>query len=673
MNLNNKKIQDNLKNKDNANNKYVSRYTELTVDTIRILGNEMILNANSGHPGIVLGAAPIMYSLFRNHFVNNPNDPNFLNRDRFVLSAGHGSALLYATLHLAGYSSLTLDDLKNFRQINQKTAGHPENILVDGIDCTTGPLGQGIAIAVGMAIAETKLNTYFKKTKLINHYTYCLFGDGCLQEGISYEAFAIASKYKLNKLIFLYDSNNIQLDGKVSDSTNIDTKKYFESLGLNYLKVNDGNDVASISAAIENAKKSTDKPTVIEIKTIIGYKSVFENSNKAHGQALNAEQIQSLKEKLSYHNDAFEISKNAYTDFEPFAKRGAKAVESFEKALEKLHEDKEKLNLYNKLIIKDFNFDKKWFKNLEYQKESLATRNISGDVLSIIADNNPLLSIASADIAGSTKIWAKNGKLYAPENRLGINLNVGVREFAMVAINSGISLHSGLKAIGSTFLSFSDYNKAAIRLAAISHSPLITVFSHDSITVGEDGPTHQPIEQLWSLRLIPNHILIRPCNLQETISAFDIAFKSETTPVTIVTSRLEFLQAKGHDRTTKGGYLILNNKGYQLTLIASGSEVSVALEVAHLLDTIHKIKVNVVSMPSYELFMKQSQVYRNLILGDRRIISIEYGVTAPWYKIADYAIGLNRFGYSGKPNDVIKKLKLSPEDVVTKILEYLQQ
>lgn len=347
------------KNEKNNSSKYISRYTDLSVDTIRVLGTEMILNSNSGHPGIVLGAAPIMYSLFRNHFVNDINNPNFINRDRFVISAGHGSALLYATMHLAGYSSLSLEDLKNFRQINQKTAGHPENILVDGIDCTTGPLGQGVAIAVGMAIAETKLNEYFKKSKLINHYTYCLFGDGCLQEGISFEAFSIAARYKLNKLIFLYDSNNVQLDGNVSDSTVLETKKYFESLGLNYIKVTDGNDVEKISLAIEKAKESTDKPTVIEIKTIIGYGSVFANSNKAHGSPLNLDQINQLKEKLSYHNEAFEVSKNAYMDFEPLLKRGKKALEAFDKSKEKLNSDKDKLEAYKKLINKDFDFNKK--------------------------------------------------------------------------------------------------------------------------------------------------------------------------------------------------------------------------------------------------------------------------------------------------------------------------
>lgn len=663
--MTNKVVENDIKK-----SKYLSKYSDLTVDTIRMLGVEMIANAKSGHPGIVLGAAPIMYSLFRNHFVNDVSNPNFINRDRFVISAGHGSALLYATMHLAGYNSLSLEDLKNFRQINQKTAGHPENILVDGIDCTTGPLGQGVAIAVGMAIAETKLNEFFKKSKLINHYTYCLFGDGCLQEGISFEAFSIAAKYKLNKLIFLYDSNNVQLDGNVSDSTILETKKYFESLGLNYIKVTDGNDVEKISLAIEKAKESTDKPTVIEIKTTIGYGSVFANSNKAHGSPLNQEQINQLKEKLSYHNEPFEISKNAYMDFEPLLKRAKKALESFDKAKEKLNNDKEKLEAYKKLINKDFDFNKKWFSDLSYSSDCLATRNLSGDVVNIMAKHNPLLTLLSADISGSTKIATKNTLPYSVDNRMGQTINVGVREFAMAAINSGICLHSGLKAIGSTFLSFSDYNKAAIRLAAISHSPAINVFSHDTVTVGEDGPTHQPIEQLWNLRLIPNHLLFRPCNLEETIAAFDYAVKSEITPVTIVTSRLEFKQTKSSERTNKGGYVLLNNKGFNLSLISSGSEVAFAIEVANLLETNHNIKANVVSMPCYELFMKQSDAYKNMVLSDKPTVSIEFGCTTPWYRLVDLAIGINRFGYSGKPDAILKKLKLTPSEIAAKIADF---
>ena len=660
-----------MKNTNVKPSKYESRYTDLTVDTIRLLGVEMIEAANSGHPGIVLGAAPIMYALFKNHFVNDVNNPTFINRDRFVMSAGHGSALLYATMHLAGYKSVSIDDLKNFRQINQKTAGHPENCLLEGVDCTSGPLGQGIAIATGMAIAETKLAAYFKKSKIINHYTYCLFGDGCLQEGVSFEAFAVAARYKLNKLIFLYDSNGIQLDGKVNDATTIDTKKYFESLGLNYIKVDKGNSIDAISVAIEKAKQSVDKPTVIEIKTVIGYGSALENSHKAHGQPLDASQIYQLKNTLNYHNNAFEISKNAYLDFESLHKRGTKALADFDKAKIKLAEDKDKLEMFKKITSKDFDFDKKWFGEIKYEKEVLATRNISGDVINVIANNNPLLTLMSADISGSTKIWLKNSKPYDVDNRLGINMNVGVREFAMTAINNGITLHSGLRSIGSTFLSFSDYAKAAIRLAAISNSPLISVFSHDSVTVGEDGPTHQPVEQLWSLRLIPNHLVIRPCNLAETIAAFDIAFKSESTPVTIITSRLEFKQYKASERTSKGGYVLISNKSYDVSIISSGSEVDFAMDVAKELETQYNLKANIISMPCYELFAKQTKSYRDLVLGNKPVVAIEFGVTIPWYKIANYAIGINRFGYSGKPNDILKKLKLTPAEISKKIYDYL--
>ena len=315
-----------------------SRYAQLTIDTIRILGCEMITEANSGHPGIVLGAAPLFYVLFKNHLVANPKN-KFMNRDRLVLSAGHGSALLYSLMHLSGYP-ISINDLKNFRKINSITAGHPENTLIEGIDATTGPLGQGVAVAVGMAIGETKLRTYFKKYNLFNHYTYCVFGDGCFQEGVSYEAFSLAAKYKLNKLIFIYDSNGIQLDGTTKDSTITDTKKYFESLGLNYIKVNDGNDTEEISEAISKAKLSEEKPTVIEVKTVIGYGSVHENSNKAHGAALSQEQLDLLKNKLEYHNEKFEISKNAYSDFDNFISRGEKASKLFDERVLKLKEDK---------------------------------------------------------------------------------------------------------------------------------------------------------------------------------------------------------------------------------------------------------------------------------------------------------------------------------------------
>lgn len=655
-------------NEKNTKTSKVSRYAQLTIDTIRVLGCEMITEANSGHPGIVLGAAPIFYALFKDHYVANPKNSKFLNRDRLVLSAGHGSALLYSVMHLAGYP-ISINDLKNFRKINSITAGHPENTLIPGIDTTTGPLGQGVAVSVGMAIAETKLRTYFKKYNLFNHYTYCFFGDGCFEEGVSYEAFSLAAKYKLNKLIFLYDSNGIQLDGATSDSTITDTKKYFEALGLNYIKVNDGNNVEAISQAISQAKLSEDKPTVIEIKTIIGYGSALENSNKAHGAALSAEQLEMLKNKLDYHNDKFEISKNAYLDFENFITRGEKANKLFDEKVLKLKEDKVKFEEFEKLENKEFSIDKKWYTPESSEYES--TRSISHDIIQGIASRNPLISLISADIASSTKIWYKQGTVYSAENRLGTNINAGVREFAMTCINSGLA-SCGLRGFTSTFLSFADYCKAAIRLAAISNSPIISVFSHDSIAVGEDGPTHQPIEQLWSLRLIPNHVLFRPCNKAEMIGAMTFAAQSASTPVTIITSRQDFKQHKSSERTSKGGYVIFNNKGNTISLIASGSEVALAFEVCDILDKKHNIKANIISMPSYELFMKQTKVYQNFVLGNKPAIAIEYGTSCPWYRIASYVIGINKFGYSGKYSDVVKKLKLTPDEIAEKIKAYCQ-
>lgn len=659
--------------KTTSTNKVISRFSNLTVDTIRILGVEAIEMAKSGHPGIVLGAAPIMYALFREHMNVDVNTPNFLNRDRFVLSAGHGSALLYATMHLAGYKSVSLEDLKNFRKIGSKTAGHPENILIEGIDCTTGPLGQGVGLAVGMAIAETKLRHFFKKYKLFDHYTYCLFGDGCFEEGVFHEALSVAGKLKLNKLILIYDSNDIQLDGKTSDSTSIDTKKYFESLNLNYIKVTNGNDSYKISEAISEAKKCKDRPTVIEVKTTIGFGSIYQNSNKAHGNALNLEQVNELKNNLSYHNDRFEISKNAYADFEPLHKRGEKIKKAFSTNLDALKKDVEKYKVFKNLIEKQVDFDYKWFKEFKYEKA--ATRNICGAILQPIAEHNPLLTFLSADISSSTKVWSNKGGIYSSENRLGQNINVGVREFAMNAIASGISIHSGLKALTSTFLSFADYNKASIRLAAISHNPLISVFSHDSFSVGEDGPTHQPIEQLWSLRLIPNHVLFRPCNLVETLDAFSFALNSVDRPVTIVTSRLEFDQPLNNNResrTLKGAYFLLNKRNNNILLLATGSEVSVAVEVAKILEKKYNIISDIASIPSVELFMEQSIVYRNHILGTKPVISIEFGSTYPWFKMVDYAIGLNKFGYSGPFNEVLKKVKLTNEEIALKIFNFIK-
>lgn len=649
-----------------------SKYAQLTIDTIRVLSCEMVSEAKSGHPGIALGAAPIMYTLFKEHLNIDPKS-SFLNRDRFILSAGHGSALLYATMHLAGYDEISINELKNFRKINSKTAGHPESRLVDGIDASTGPLGQGIGVAVGMAIAETKLREYYKKTKLFDFHTYCLFGDGCFQEGVSYEAFSIAAKYKLNKLIFIYDSNDIQLEGKVSDSTITDTKKYFESLGFNYIKVNNGNEISKINNAINLAKMSIDKPTIIEVKTKIGYGSVNECSPKAHGTPLNDEQMKLLKEKLSYHNEKFEISKNAYAEFENCQKRGEKHRKIFEEKIEKLKESSpEKYDVFQSILDKKFTFDTKEAIK-QYSKNVDSTRNISFDVMKTVCKNIPLISLISPDISSSTKISYPEGGVYSPENRLGTNLNLGVREFAMGTVLSGIS-STGLKAIGSTFLPFSDYCKPAIRLSAISKNPSIFVFSHDSIAVGEDGPTHQAIEQLWGLRLIPNHVLLRPCNYEETIKSFELALENPETTFSIVTSRQEFeLPNANNVKVNRGAYLIKTEKSHDISILATGAEVSVAIEVSKILNQKNNIRSNIISMPSFELFMKQIDSYKKTIFDGKPIISIEFGVTYPWGKIADFSVGINKYGYSGAYNEILKKTKLTPDDIAEKILKFLDE
>ncbi|MGL4617000.1 MAG: transketolase [Mycoplasmoidaceae bacterium] len=651
--------------------KFDSKNSKITINTIRMLGVDMVYKANSGHPGIVLGAAPIMYALFRNHLNLSPSNPLFPNRDRFILSAGHGSALLYSTMFLAGYKGLTLNDLEKFRQIDSITPGHPEKHILPGVEISTGPLGQGVAISVGVAIGETFLNKSFKceHGSLYDNYTYCLFGDGCLQEGIFDESISIAGNYKLNKLILLYDSNDIQLDGKVADTTNIDTKKYFESKKFNYILVKNGNDHISISEAIEQAKKSKDKPTVIEIKTKIGFGSTKENSNAAHGSPLSEKEIKDLRIKLNYNNEAFEVPRAAFEDFEPLKIRGYKAIEKYNKIHEYFKKDKEFLKKLKNCQDGTFCIEEKDFDVIKDEKE-LATRNLCGEVLNIVANNNSFLIISNSDLSSSTKVKYQKGEQYSYKNRLGRNINYGVREFASNAINTGISSYNELKAIGSTFLAFSDYNKASIRLAAISEIPLISIYSHDSITVGEDGPTHQPVEQIWTLRLIPNNFVFRPCNKAEMIAAFKFALESKKYPTSIITSRSNFIQTKGSvTKALKGAYLVKENDKYKLTIIATGSEMEVALKVSEILEKEHMMYTNVVSMPCVRLFDQQTKAYKESILGDKIIVSIEFGVTTPWYKYADIAIGIDRYGYSGKPNDVIKKLGLDPNEIAKNIMK----
>ena len=651
-----------------------SSKSKLTINCLRALSLDQIATANSGHPGIALGAAPIFYTLFRYHLNVCPKVPDFFNRDRFIVSAGHASSLVYATMLCAGYKNLTENDLKEFRKLNSKTPGHPEPHLLPGVEISSGPLGQGIAAAVGMAIAERKLATTFNVFgNLIDHYTYCFHGDGCLEEGIAYEAINLAGNLKLNKLILLYDSNKIQLDGKVSDSTSMKTKKFFESCGWNHIYVRNGNNVSEINNAIAAAKRSS-KPTVIEINTIIGFGSPKAGSNICHGSPFTEQEVQKIKNKWEYKNKPFEIPTSVKENFtEKILRRGNKSLTKFYREL-RVFEFKD-TKLYNQFIKTtkmniDFNLD--WFKNIKF-KESNSTREIVGELVNVLVENIPTLMVGSADVSSSTKIGANTMHLFSESSYNGQRINYGVREFAMAAIVNGMTAHGGIKAIGSTFLSFFDYNKAAIRLAAIGQIPSINVYSHDSLTVGEDGPTHQPIEQIASLRLIPNHYLFRPCNLYESLYALKFALDSKTAPVTIVTSRGGFkqYQTKDYEDVAKGAYVISDShNSYHLTLIATGSEVDVAIKVQELLRKKH-IFARVVSAPCLELFEKQDEAYIKKILGNKPIVSIEYGVTAGWYKYADLPIGINEFGRSGNAKDIVKYYKLTPEDITARICNTL--
>lgn len=640
----------------------------LAINTIRLLSACAINKAQSGHPGVALGAASIMYDLFAYQMNCSPSNFKYYNRDRFVLSCGHGSSLLYATMLVCGYKNITINDLKKFRQINSKTAGHPESSLLENVEVCTGPLGQGIAMAVGLAIASKKVASIVntKNNQIINNHVYCLFGDGCFQEGIGHEAIAIAGRLKLNNLIMIYDYNGVQLDGKTIDSTSIDTKKYFAAMGWNILEIND--DFLSIDNAISKAKKITNKPTVILCHTIIGYGSNIAGSNKAHGTALSSEQISQLKKNLNYHYDDFTIPSQLAKLPILIEQRVNSEIKKFTSKLNKLKLTNKKLYCQTMDIINNnFNFKFDWFKNIVFPKND-ATRNIAGEILQVLAKHNPTLLTLIADVASSTKIKINNSTNITANDWSGQNINCGVREFAMAAIANGINAYGGLKALGSAFLSFSDYNKAAIRLAAISQIPLINIYSHDSITVGEDGPTHQPIEQLWSLRLIPNHVVFRPTSYVDTIIAFWYSLKSHHTPVTIITSRRNFNQQNVDYQLAKhGGYVIKQPKTkHQLTIYATGSEIELALNVANKLP----YATRVVVINSLELLLQQDKKYLSNIFDKSKKISLEFGSTSPWYKYMDLAIGIDQFGYSGKVNDVITKLNLTTNDIVDKIKKW---
>ncbi|MBR3211044.1 MAG: transketolase [Bacilli bacterium] len=636
---------------------------EKIINQIRCLGIDMIHEANSGHPGIVLGAAPAMYALFAHHLNFDPKNPNYFNRDRFVMSAGHGSALLYATLYMAGFD-LSLDDLKAFRQLDSKTPGHPEVGVTPGVDCTTGPLGQGFATAVGMAIAEANLR---ERYKIIDHYTYVLCGDGDLMEGISYEAAAIAGNLKLNRLIVLYDSNNVCLDGSTKDSFKENVAMRFISQGWNVISVEDGNSYELISKAISQAKGITEKPTLIEIKSTIGKYSEFEGTSKVHGSPLSEADITKIKEKMGLRDIFFQVSQQSMDEFQSIiSERCNDLNEKFQEKLTKIPVvEKEELEYFmnpNKKI----DFINYIYDAPEEKEES--PRDTSKKVLNGIVSNTPFMIGGAADTFGPNKTFIDEGGVFSDENRLGKNIYYGVREHAMGAITNGLSL-CGFRPYCSTFLSFSDYLRPAMRMAALMNLQNIYIFTHDSISVGEDGPTHQPIEQLLGLRSLPNFDVFRPADANEVIGSYKAIFAKESSPAVITLSRnkLPILECTNASEVEKGGYVLLDtNAKPDGIIISSGEEVHFVMEVAKNLK-VKGINVRVVSMPNLGRFMKQEDAYKETILPvEVRKIVVEASSSYSWSPLIysdKYILSMDTFGASGKYQDVYKKYGYSVEEL----------
>lgn len=642
------------------------------VNTLRMLSVDQIENANSGHPGLPLGAAPMAYALFKNHLVRDSKDLNWKNRDRFVLSAGHGSALLYSLFYLFDYG-LSLDDLKNFRQLDSKTPGHPEYGHTRGVEATTGPLGQGIAMAVGMAIAEEKLAALYNKDdlKLVDHYTYALVGDGCLMEGISNEASSLAGTLKLDKLIVLYDSNKISIEGSTDLAFSENVCDRYKALGWDTFVVHDGNDLDEINAAIEEAKKS-DKPALIEVKTKIGYGSPREDSAKAHGEPLGKEDRKSTCEFFGLPDEDFYVDEDVKAHFQKIVEENTARVnekkkieEEYAKKYPKEYEDYlAAFNLEKKELLEDSYYD-------SFYKD-MATRAISGEVLNKIAKDNIHIFGGSADLGPSNKTMLKGEEYFSADNRLGRNITFGVRENAMGAITNGILLHGGLRTYASTFLVFSDYLKPTIRLAALMNLPNVYIFTHDSIGVGEDGPTHQPIEHLAMLRSIPGIVVIRPADGRETAASLNLAFNSKNTPFVLALSRQNLPQLENSSRDIyRGAYIIKKEEGeLEKIVIATGSEVSLALEAAEGLKG-----VRVVSMPSMEMFDAQSSDYKEEILPSNitKRISLEALSSFGWHKyigIKGMAISIDTFGASGKGSEVFERFGFTKENIRRKIQEF---
>jgi transketolase len=653
----------------------------LSVDTIRLLSVDMVQKANSGHPGLPMGAAPMAYVLWTKFLRFNPQDPKWPNRDRFVLSAGHGSALLYSLLHLYGYD-LPMDELKQFRQHGSRTPGHPESNVTPGIEVTTGPLGQGFANGVGMAMAETHLAAMYNKPGfegIQDHYTYAIVSDGDLMEGIASEAGSLAGHLELGKLIYLYDDNDISLDGPTSLTYTENAMKRFEAYGWHTSHVKDGNSLDEIEAAIRAAQEIKDRPSIISVKTIIGFGSPLAGTNKAHGSPLGPDNVRKAKEFFGWNPDeTFVVPAEVYEHLRAPGQKGAELQKEWDA---KFKEYEQQFPTEAQQFHVSFNGDlpEGWDKDLPVYTPAdgkLATRQASGKALTALKKSVPFMFGGSADLASSNEMDKSGDDSFQPAHPERSNIWFGVREHAMGGIMNGIAHHAGLRTYGGTFLTFSDYMRGAIRLTALAESASTFVFTHDSIGLGEDGPTHQPIEQVVSLRTVPNIVVLRPGDANETTEAWRIAMTTPKSPVCLILSRQalpifdQSVLGSAREGVAKGAYVLSEADGGtpKLILIATGSEVSLALDAQKTLQG-EGIATRVVSMPSWELFEKQDKAYREQVLPPsvRKRVSIEAGSPIGWAKYTTdegATISMNRFGESAPAEFLLKEFGFSVENVV---------
>lgn len=655
--------------------------SNLSIATIRSLGIDTINKANSGHPGMVLGSAPALYTLFNKEINVYNKEANWINRDRFVLASGHASALLYSLLHLTGFD-VTIDDLKNFRQLNSRTPGHPEVEMTHGVDASSGPLGQGIPTATGMAMAEKFLATKFNKDNfdIVDHYTYVLCGDGDMQEGVTYEAASLAGHLSLGKLIVLYDANKVTLDGPLSMSFSENVKKRYEACNWQVIEVKDGNDVNEIHKAIKKAKKESFKPSLIIVNTTIGFGSINQGTNKVHGAPLGKEDGKNAKLSYGFDHDEFYVPEEVYEDFNKAIKRGKSKFNKWNKMFKEYQNQyPEDAKVFMDAIEGKYSLDIENILDKYSVGHSDATRNTSLEMIQEVAKQNPTFLSGTADLASSTKTQISGENNFSIEDYSGRNLVFGIREFAMVAILNGMTLHKGVKVSAGGFLVFSDYFKAAARMACLMKLPIILPLSHDSIAVGEDGPTHQPIEQFAMLRSIPNMHVIRPGDAIEMAAAWKLAVESTENPTALILTRqnVETMAGSSVEGVSKGAYIIgKETNNLDAIIIASGSEVNLAMKAKEVL-LAKGIDVRVVSMPCQEIFNEQDEAYKEEVLPTsmRKRLSVEMASSFGWHKyvgLDGIVMSIDEFGRSAPADHVIQSFDFTVDKVVENVEKLLK-